>query len=101
MRFIGLPPSSSQESVCQQEMVNCRLCSRSTRQHDYVTHFYDVLAVDVEAEEHRLPGRRLGQMLQALQNASRQTCDVDKGTAACSYVGQYAKTGRVMLVTLP
>lgn len=87
MQLTKLLPSSGQEVVCQQERVHCRACSKSTRQNHYVTHFYDVMAADVEAEQHRLPGRRLGQLLQALENASGQTCDVDRGIAASSSIG--------------
>ena len=72
----------SKEVVCQQERVHCRRCSANTREYQYVTRFYDVVATGVAAEEQRLPGRKLGQLLQALEDATRKSCDLDNGIAA-------------------
>ena len=42
---------------------------------------YDAVAAAVGAEEHRVPGRRLGQLLQALENTTHKSCAIDNVNA--------------------
>ena len=57
------------------------MCSTITRDHHYISRFYDAMATGVVAEQPRLPGQRLRQLLQALENATHKSCDVDNGAA--------------------
>ena len=49
------------------------------------------MATGVVAEQHRLPGQRLRQLLQALENATHKSCDFDNGAANFTL---YAHFGR-------
>ena len=69
--------------VCEQEMVECPVCSKSTRHLQYTTKFHDVTATSFAAEQHRQAGRRLGQLLQAV-DVTRRSCNPDHGTATYS-----------------
>lgn len=69
-----------QHVVCEQEVLRCRACSTSTRHLKYTTKFHDVMATCLADEQHRLPGRSLGQLLQAV-DMTRRSCDLDHGTA--------------------
>lgn len=70
------------ENVCQQEQLVCRSCLHTTRNSVYREYYYRVLATGLGAEQHRAPGRTLGQMLQAIWDQDRRSCDIDNGKAA-------------------
>ena len=69
--------------VCQQEALHCRRCSTTTRHLHYTTQFHNVVATSLAAEQRSVPGRRLGQLLQAV-DAARRSCDPDHGIATYS-----------------